>query len=433
MLVGGLAVARDAPAAAGPPADIADWPWMAQVRNATAPAGGFRFNCGGSLIAPEWVLTAAHCVVDMDRWVVVSAGDVRVGQQTLGRLGGVGSPIAGAVPHPGFGKTNAGAKNDVALVWLRDDLSAPLLRLAGPKDRPHWRVGKAGSVLGWGQWYQGSGYSDELRRAVVPIATAKSCGKTAHLWWGLISAYDPSVMLCAGLPMSPREDACGGDSGGPLTVLGDKGRRVQVGVVSFGPPGGCMAPKKPTIYARVGEGPLRDWILGKIERRVIRLGGDGGAPAIGDLRLRAPTTLGDAERAFGKPGSRTPSFQSCEVRWPDLGLTIWSLNRRAVPDSAAACAGEGVATAARMAGVGAASWRTDKNLRLLATERRMRELYPSAHRERSAPAGESPPGTPWGLVSEAVDYDGSGHVDVLWAVTERGFVTAFYVLLGGGA
>lgn len=200
-----------------------------------------RHTCGGSIIANDLIITAAHCVVGSKP----SEFEVRAGTSSS-RQGGVTIKVKDIVSHEGFSVSNL--DNDIALIQLEEPLSfsdsiAPveLMELNGDLED-----GSMTTVTGWGYLKEGGGSLPEtLQMVVIPKVNEKDCAE-AYLPYYTITAR----MLCAGIPLGGK-DACQGDSGGPLVYNGK-----LVGIVSWGI--GCARPNFPGVYAKVSA--LRQWI-----------------------------------------------------------------------------------------------------------------------------------------------------------------------------
>ncbi|MFF2329073.1 MULTISPECIES: S1 family peptidase [unclassified Streptomyces] len=237
-----------APAAAdivigGQPAHVKDSPWVVALssrdRFGDERAGQF---CGGVVVAPKKVLTAAHCLSREALGVDVGKlRDLRVisGRDALRGTGGRETPVQAAWSNPGFDpRTNAG---DLAVLTLADALSAKeVIPMAESGDQAY-TPGTGAVVYGWGDTTGDRDYASSLRSAEVSVLPDSLCRQAYP--GGRDGAYDASAMLCAGELLGGR-DACQGDSGGPLVARGR-----LIGLVSWGD--GCGHAGSPGVYTRI--------------------------------------------------------------------------------------------------------------------------------------------------------------------------------------
>ncbi|MGH8793291.1 MAG: S1 family peptidase, partial [Stackebrandtia sp.] len=224
---GGVSVINGEPAAEG------QYPWVV----ALALAGNTDVNfCGGSLIAPDVVLTAAHCIRNEEPGGVV----VRHGSVDLRSDAVVDVAIESLHVADDYGDPTSAA-NDWGLIKLVAPIEGvQILPLAG--DEAH--DSGVFEVMGWG-WVAEGEYPTVLQRADVPFIDDTRCGE-AYQGTG---QWHAESMLCAGYWDAGGVDTCEGDSGGPMISRDENGAAVQVGIVSWGVD--CAKPKQPGVYTQV--------------------------------------------------------------------------------------------------------------------------------------------------------------------------------------
>jgi hypothetical protein len=245
----------------GQTAGPGEYPWQVALVAAgfANPLNG-QF-CGGSLIDDEWVLTAAHCVVESGQVTGPAEIDVVVGINNLSDGPTSGSQgqridVAEILVHPDY--NSATTDQDIALLRLANPatLNATVATIipAGPENAALFEAGDTATITGWGATAQNGGGSDALLEVSVPIVSNATCNAP--------TAYDGEItanMLCAGLAEGGK-DSCYGDSGGPLIVPDGGGGWLQAGIVSWGY--GCAQPNAYGVYTRLSN--YKSWIAGLI-------------------------------------------------------------------------------------------------------------------------------------------------------------------------
>jgi secreted trypsin-like serine protease len=209
------------------------------------------FLCTGTLVAPDWVLSAGHCGSVTGAAVATPASwppqliNVRIGGVT--QSDGERRTVSRVVMHPDYLLTSG---YDISLLQLSQTSAMTPTQVAGAGERSIWSAGTLETIVGWGATEEGGDLPDNLQEAQVPITTDQYCA-------GAYSDFDPQTMVCAGFP-NGGVDTCQGDSGGPMFGRASTGALRVVGTTSFGE--GCARAGKPGVYGRVADDTLRPWI-----------------------------------------------------------------------------------------------------------------------------------------------------------------------------
>ncbi len=223
----------------------ARFPWQVLIT-----ANGNQF-CGGVLIHPMIILTAAHCLVDDQLNYFEERPDIEL-RAYAGRthLNTGGEDLEWNISRVDPGYHPATGAYDWGFISLGEPASAPTLKLAGPNERPLWKTGRRATLSGFGDKAEAGKPASILQQADIPILADSDCSHYG-------TRFRSSTMLCAGY-LGGGRDACQGDSGGPLSVVADRGESRLVGIVSTG--NGCARRDFPGIYSRVAEPVLSDRI-----------------------------------------------------------------------------------------------------------------------------------------------------------------------------
>ncbi len=214
--------------------------WSSMVSIRTSSGG---HNCGGTLIAPDWVLTAAHCVKTPPTSVIIGRHNFSISDgQQIG--------IKKIIVHPNYVGEGTSNENDIALIQLTDPSWQETAILATPSGMGDFvqSLNSSMTVVGWGVTDPDgfSGVSTTLQQVDVNYFPRYTCNKSD--WYGNEEDEVTHNEFCAG-KVQGGQDSCQGDSGGPIFFKNSSGEYVQAGIVSWGY--GCAVARKPGVYTQL--------------------------------------------------------------------------------------------------------------------------------------------------------------------------------------
>uniref|UniRef100_A0A3B4V8A5 chymotrypsin n=1 Tax=Seriola dumerili TaxID=41447 RepID=A0A3B4V8A5_SERDU len=209
------------------------WPWQVSLES-------FFPTCGGTLIAPDWVLTAAHCITFHTYRVVLAEHDMKKQEGPEQSI-----MVKKMFIHPKWNDNCVSCGNDIALLKLEKSavINDKVQLACLPQPGATLAHNQPCYVTGWGPKIFNFFSCCYNECALLPVVDHSICSKSD--WWG---SSAKTTMVCAG------GESKSGDSGGPLNCKGRDGKWYVEGVTSFVNGRGCNTPKKPTMFTRVGYG-----------------------------------------------------------------------------------------------------------------------------------------------------------------------------------
>jgi secreted trypsin-like serine protease len=233
------------------------FPWLARV---VAHVGRVVDGCSGTVVATDLVLTAGHCVEDIQTGIPLPASEFEVQTAHLsGHVASRPSRVTRVLVYPGFDRQSG--VGDAALLELSTRASAPSIQLAS--EAGNWPAGTHALMAGWG--HAGAAtpptLAPLLRWASTVLQSPQSCAAR-------LRGFSAGGELCAINAPSDDTAGCAGDSGGPLLVKRG-GETMQIGVLNGSVRRDsrtvtCVT-TEPTVYA--SSSLISGWVHETIQRK----------------------------------------------------------------------------------------------------------------------------------------------------------------------
>lgn len=260
----------------GTSGSIEEFPYMTYLEGESASGG---YSCSGSVVAPRLILTAGHCVEDIESGEITPAATMAVatGVANLTQIEAENvSRVSEVIVYPGF---DPGVlTGDAGLLVLTAPTSAPPIALAGAGDSALMAAGTPLRMAGWGLTsIKANDIPAQLQQGATRLQSGKSCrSRTSHYY----PVYSTAQQLCTLSQPTLKTGVCSGDSGGPAIATRGDGSVVEIGVASSVGP--ACSTKLPNVYTRVDK--ISSWV----QRWIAAIEAGGPRPAVKVPKAHAP-------------------------------------------------------------------------------------------------------------------------------------------------
>jgi trypsin len=306
----------------GRAATIEEFPSLAYIEAREGKSG---FACTGTVVSPRVILTAAHCIEDLDRGRFTPIGQYAVATGTTRPDQTLSQNVFRVVEthvFPGFDPGNL--RGDAGILVLDRPTAAPPIPLAGPAEAALYAGGAAVQVAGWGLTRANAAKGpDSLRATAMVVQTPSFCEQKTRRYY---PPYSATAQVCTLDVPTRKSGGCFGDSGGPLIGLRADGVPVELGIVSTGGP--FCSTKLPNIFTRTDS--VSPWVaewVAAIETGAPRPALDPNTPfplmtrpvaeafAVSTLLNAFGKRFERAKRVLGNCRRASRSRFRCEVTW----------------------------------------------------------------------------------------------------------------------